>query len=60
MPAGEVGPLLVAVLTAFLSGWFAVWFLVNYLRTRSLRPFVLYRIGLAALIVLLILGGLLR
>src|SRR4030095_6184283 len=26
-PAGEGGPLLVAVLAAFLSGWLAVWFL---------------------------------
>lgn len=60
MPAGDVGPLLVAVLTAFASGWFAVWFLVNYLRTRSLRPFVFYRVALAAVIVVLVVGGLLR
>ncbi len=60
MPSGEVGPLLVAVLTAFASGWFAVWFLVNYLRTRSLRPFVIYRLALAAVIALLVLGGFLR
>ena len=49
-----------AVLTAFASGWFAVWFLVNYLRTRSLRPFVIYRLALAAVIALLVLGGFLR
>lgn len=60
MPAAEAGPLLVAVLAAFASGWFAVWFLVNYLRTRSLRPFVVYRVVLAAIIVLLIVGGFLR
>ncbi|MGH7331798.1 MAG: undecaprenyl-diphosphate phosphatase [Candidatus Rokuibacteriota bacterium] len=60
MPAGEVGPLVVAVLTAFASGWFAMWFLVNYLRTRSLRPFVVYRVVLSAVIVLLVVGGLLR
>ncbi len=60
MPSGEVGPLLVAVLTAFASGWFAVWFLVNYLRTRSLRLFVVYRVALAAVIALLVVGGFLR
>lgn len=60
MPAGDVGPLVAAVLTAFVSGWFAVWFLVNYLRSRSLRPFVVYRTALAALIGLLVVAGLVR
>ena len=50
LPPGEGGPLLVAVLAAFASGWFAVWFLVAYVRTRSLRPFVVYRLVLAAVI----------
>jgi len=27
---GDTGPILVAILVSFLSGWFAVWFLVNY------------------------------
>ena len=50
LPTGEGGPLLVAVLVAFASGWFAVWFLVAYVRTRSLAPFVAYRLILAAVI----------
>ena len=54
VPAGEGGPLLVAVLAAFLSGWLAVWFLVSYLRRRSLTPFVIYRLLLAAIILLAI------
>jgi undecaprenyl pyrophosphate phosphatase UppP len=33
-----------------VSGWFAVWFLVRYLKNRSLLPFVLYRFALSALI----------
>ena len=53
----DTGPLLVAVLAAFLSGWLAVWFLVNYLKRRSLLPFVIYRLLLAALILLVILRG---
>jgi undecaprenyl-diphosphatase len=47
---GEAGPLAGAVFAAFLSGWVAVWFLVNYLRRRSLLPFVIYRLILAAII----------
>jgi undecaprenyl-diphosphatase len=47
----DAGPIAVALLVSFLSGWFAVWFLVNYLKRRSLTPFVLYRLALAALIV---------
>jgi len=49
---GDTGPILVAVLVSFLSGWFAVWFLVNYLKRRSLVPFVIYRLLLAAAIVI--------
>jgi undecaprenyl-diphosphatase len=48
---GDTGPILVAVLVSFLSGWFAVWFLVSYLKRRSLVPFVVYRLLLAAVIV---------
>jgi undecaprenyl-diphosphatase len=48
---GDTGPILLAMLVSFLSGWFAVWFLVNYLKRRSLVPFVVYRLLLAAVIV---------
>ena len=51
LPAGEGGPMAVAILVSFLTGWFAVWFLVSYLKRRSLTPFVIYRLALAALIV---------
>jgi undecaprenyl-diphosphatase len=50
LPPGQGGPLLVAILTSFVSGWLAVWFLVHYLKRRSLLPFVLYRFALSALI----------
>lgn len=53
---GEAGPLAGAVFAAFLSGWVAVWFLVNYLRRRSLMPFVIYRLILAAIIVVVALA----
>ena len=55
LPTGEVGPLMAALVAAFVSGWFAVWFLVAYLKTRSLQPFVVYRLLLAAVIFVLVL-----
>jgi undecaprenyl-diphosphatase len=55
VPPGEAGPLAAALVAAFLSGWFAVWFLVSYLKTRSLRPFVVYRLLLALVIFLVVL-----
>jgi undecaprenyl-diphosphatase len=56
LPAAEQGPLAAAVLTAFVSGWAAIGFLVTYLKRRSLAPFVVYRLGLAAVIVAVVLG----
>lgn len=53
----DLGPLLAALLAAFLSGWCAVWFLVSYLKRRSLGPFVVYRLLLALVILLVVLGG---
>lgn len=57
LPPGDAGPLAAAVLAAFVSGWAAVWFLVNYLKRRSLVPFVVYRLALAAVIALVLLRG---
>jgi undecaprenyl-diphosphatase len=52
VPADAIGPLLFAVLVSFISGWLAVWFLVNYLKRRSLLPFVIYRLILSTIILL--------
>ena len=57
LPSGEAGPLAAALVTAFVCGWFAVWFLVSYLKSRSLRPFVVYRLALALAIFLVVLRG---
>jgi undecaprenyl-diphosphatase len=53
LPPAEEGPLAVAILTSFVSGWLAVWLLVHYLKRRSLLPFVLYRFALSILILAL-------
>jgi undecaprenyl-diphosphatase len=57
LPPGEAGPLIAALIAAFVSGWLAVWFLVSYLKSRSLRPFVVYRLLLALAIALVIVRG---
>ena len=54
VPAGIGGPLAAAVVASFISGWFAVWFLVSYVRQRSLTPFILYRLALAVAILLIV------
>ena len=40
----------IGVLTLFVSGWIALWLLVNHLKRRSLLPFVVYRLVLAAVL----------
>lgn len=49
----EIGmPLLVGSVAAFLSGLWAVRFLMNYLKTHKLTPFIWYRVVLAGVIFL--------
>lgn len=50
--------LAVGLITSFVAGYAAVAWLLRYLRTGTLVPFVVYRIGLALLIVVLIATGL--
>ena len=46
----EIAPLLVGMLAALVSGFAAIHFMLRYLRTRSLDVFVWYRLGLAAVV----------
>jgi undecaprenyl-diphosphatase len=48
--AVSLGPLLVGMIAAFVSGMLAIGFLLRYLRTRSLDIFVAYRLVLAAIV----------
>jgi undecaprenyl-diphosphatase len=47
----SLGPLVVGMIAAFVSGMIAIGFLLRYLRTRSLNVFVVYRLILAAVVV---------
>jgi undecaprenyl-diphosphatase len=45
-----LGPLVVGLLAAFVSGTLAIGFMLSYLRTRSLNIFVIYRFVVAAVV----------
>ena len=47
----SLGPLVVGMIAAFVSGTLAIGFLLRYLRTRSLNVFVAYRLAVAAVVV---------
>jgi undecaprenyl-diphosphatase len=50
IPHGEPVLMLVGFIAATISGYVAIKFLMNYLRTRTLTAFVIYRFCLAALL----------
>jgi undecaprenyl-diphosphatase len=58
---GEQGPLLIGMLVAAVSGFWAIRFLLAFVKTRSYLPFVLYRFGFATVVglVLLVRSGML-
>jgi undecaprenyl-diphosphatase len=58
LPAGTGEPFLIGAATAAVSGFVAAWFLLRYVRSHSLRPFVWYRFALGALVLVLIGAGL--
>lgn len=51
------GPTVVATVVAFVVGYAAIAWLLNYVSTRSYTPFVIYRILLGALTLALVAGG---
>ncbi len=58
LPAGvDAGPLVTGVLTSFVTGYAAIAFLLRWLRTRTLTPFVVYRYGVSLLIAVLVVTG---
>jgi undecaprenyl-diphosphatase len=52
--------LVVATLTSAMSGYLAIDLLLKYLKTNSMYVFVWYRIGLGALLLLLVGAGVLK
>ena len=51
------GEIVVATILAFVTGYAAIAFLLRYLVTHSLAVFVVYRIGLGAIVLVLVAAG---
>lgn len=51
LPDGVIGPMLIGITAAAVTGYAAIWGLLRYVRKHSYDPFVLYRVivGLAVL-----------
>ena len=54
LPAGSTGPFIVGVMASAATGLLAIWALLGYVRRHTLTIFVVYRLALAAFILLLI------
>jgi undecaprenyl-diphosphatase len=57
LPSGWKGPFLVGVLAAWGSGLLAIQWLLGYVRRHTYGVFVVYRLLLAAAILILIVSG---
>jgi undecaprenyl-diphosphatase len=57
LPPGSTGPFVVGTIAAAVSGLFAIWALLGYVRRRTYSVFVVYRLVAAAVVVLLIVSG---
>ena len=57
VPDGLLTPMIVGVITSFLSGWVAVWGTLRWLRTHSFTPFVVYRVVLGIAILVVVAAG---
>jgi undecaprenyl-diphosphatase len=44
LPDGAASAFVIGILSSMISGFFAVWFLLRYIRTKSFTPFVVYRV----------------
>ena len=54
------GPIVLATVVAFGVGLAVIHWLLKYISTHTFRPFVIYRLGLAALVAILLLTGVLE
>ncbi len=48
VPAGMLSPMLIGTATSFITGLFAIGFLLRWVRTKDFTPFIIYRIALAS------------
>jgi undecaprenyl-diphosphatase len=60
LPPDSAGPFVVGMIASAASGLFAIWALLGYVRNHSYTIFVVYRLALAAFILLLIAANVLE
>ena len=54
LPAGSAGPFVVGMIAAAVTGLAAIWILLDYVRRHTYTVFVVYRLVVAAIILLII------
>ena len=57
LPPGSAGPFIVGMLTASVTALAAIWILLDYVRRHTYTVFVVYRLVVAAIILLIIAFG---
>jgi undecaprenyl-diphosphatase len=57
LPDGVVGPMLIGIAASAVSGYFAIAVLLRFVRTHTYDVFVIYRLIVAAIVLLLIATG---
>lgn len=57
VPDGLLVPMIVGIVTSGLAGWLAVWGTMTIVRTHSLMPFVIYRVGLGIVVLVVAAAG---
>ncbi len=57
IPAGMGGPFVWGMLSAAVSGFLVIWFLLSYLRRHDFMVFLWYRVAVAAVVFAIILTG---
>lgn len=50
LPTGSLGLFAIGMVAAIISGYLCIRFFLRYLQTRTLTPFIIYRIGLGLLL----------
>ena len=56
-PPGTTGPFIVGTMTSMVVGLVAIWALLSYLRRNNYNVFVIYRLAIAAAVLILIATG---
>jgi undecaprenyl-diphosphatase len=57
LPEGFAGPFFWGILASAVTGFLIIWLVLSYVRRGSFAPFVIYRLAVAAFVLILIITG---